>query len=581
MQHLDYIVILLFSALIVLAGLSFRRSGSDMKSYFAAGGSVPWSISGLSLFMSFFSAGTFVVWGSIAYQYGLVAITIQLTMAVAGFVVGRWIAPRWRKTGVLTVAEFIRLRLGQNIQQFYTYLVLILSLAYTGAFLYPVAKIIHVSTGLSINGCILLLGILILLYTVVGGLWAVIITDVLQFAILSVAVLIVLPLAFQYAGGWEEIEKLTPNGFFQLTNGEYTLGFIIAFTVYNAVYVGGSWPYVQRYTSVNSPNSARKVGYLFGILYLISPIIWMIPPMLYRIVNPELTGLENEGAYLLICKEVLPMGMLGLMLGAMVFATASSVNTTLNLAAAVLTNDIYHIFYPAATNHQIMKVAKISTILFGLGTIGVALLVPAAGGIVEVVITVGAVTGCSLYGPPIWALFSSRHTGNSILTCTLLSLGINLSFKFITPYLFNLSLNRAEEMLVGALVPFTLLAAYECWAFYAGKETPGNVNRKNKRSQNGSTLAGEIHGESKHNGLLIHTQPLDKVENATSQAQNRFGLQVLATTLGAVALLILVLAILAKEANELMFTMGGLLLVVSFWVYPKCGWKGRITNNTL
>ena len=164
--------------------------------------------------------------------------------------------------------------------------------------------------------------------------------------------------------------------------------------------------------------------------------------------------------------------MLGLMLGGMIFATASSVNTTLNLSAAVLTNDIYKLLRPNADNRQIMKVARLSTILFGLGTIGVALLVPAAGGIVEVVLSVGAVTGCSLYGPPIWALFSKRHTGRSILACTLLALGINVIFKFVTPYTIGLKLSRAEEMLAGAIIPFALLAAYELWARMQGKTSP-------------------------------------------------------------------------------------------------------------
>ena len=81
--------------------------------------------------------------------------------------------------------------------------------------------------------------------------------------------------------------------------------------------------------------SARKVGYLFAGLYLVSPVLWMLPPMIYRVLNNNLSGLENEGAYLLMCQEVLPTGMLGLMLGGMIFATASSVNTTLNLSAAV------------------------------------------------------------------------------------------------------------------------------------------------------------------------------------------------------------------------------------------------------
>lgn len=550
MDTLDYVVILLFTLLVAVAGLSFRRSGGDMKSYFAAGGAVPWSISGLSLFMSFFSAGTFVVWGSIAYKYGLVAITIQLTMALGGFFVGYLIAPAWRKANVLTAAEFIRLRLGDKVQQFYTYLILLLSLAYTGAFLYPVAKIVNVSTGFSINACVILLGVLILVYTAVGGLWAVIITDVLQFVILTAAVLIVVPLAIKHAGGLEAFTTKAPTDFFDLINGEYTLGFLFAFAIYNTIYIGGSWAYVQRYTSVASAKAARKVGYLFGGLYLISPIIWMLPPMLYRIMNPELTGLENEGAYLLICKAVLPVGMLGLMLGGMVFATASSVNTTLNLSAAVVTNDIYKIFRPNATNQQTMRVARLSTILFGLGTIGVALIVPAAGGIVEVVLSVGAVTGCSLYGPPIWALFSKRHTGKSILACTLVGLGINVAFKFITPWLFDLKLDRAGEMLAGALIPFALLAAYEVWAIWKDQISQEYITFSNREIVKATVAEDEAAGQ-----------------------QNNFGMKVLSITLALVGLLIVVLGLLAEEATSLVIGMGIIILLLAWRLNPHFSWK--------
>jgi len=71
-------------------------------------------MSSLSLFMGFFSAGTFVVWGSIAYSSGAVALGIQWTMAISGIIIGFVIAPKWRKTNVLTVAEFITARLGGN-----------------------------------------------------------------------------------------------------------------------------------------------------------------------------------------------------------------------------------------------------------------------------------------------------------------------------------------------------------------------------------------------------------------------------------------------------------------------------------
>lgn len=109
--------------------------------------------------------------------------------------------------------------------------------------------------------------------------------------------------------------------------------FIIAFGVYNAIFLGGNWAYVQRYASVNSQSSARKVGFLFGGLYVVSAVLWMLPPMIYRIVNPSLSTIDAEGAYLMMCKEVLPAGLLGLMLSGMVFATASSLNATLNISS--------------------------------------------------------------------------------------------------------------------------------------------------------------------------------------------------------------------------------------------------------
>ena len=540
MDKIDYIVIIVFSIVIVLAGLAFRKRGADMKSYFAAGGSVPWPISGLSLFMSFFSAGTFVVWGSIAYELGWVAITIQMAMCLGGFLVAYLIAPAWRKTNSLTAAEFVRDRLGDRTQKFYTYLILILSLAYTGAFLYPVAKIVNVSTGFSITTCVILLGLLILLYTVVGGLWAVIITDVLQFVILTAAVFIVVILSVKSVGGFNSFVEKVPENFFDWTSGEYSWWFIVAFAMYNTIFIGGNWAYVQRYTSVKNVKSAKKVGLTFGWLYLLSPFIWMLPPMIYRVLNPSLSGLENEGAYLLICKEVLPIGILGLMLGGMIFATASSVNTTLNLAASVITNDIYKVIKPNASLKKTMSVAKLSTVLFGIGTIIVALLVPAAGGIVNVVLSIGAVTGCSLYGPPIWALFSKRHSGKSILYITGISLLINIGFKI----LLETPLSRANEMLLGALLPLSLLLGYELYAKFQNIISEDYIKYSKLSREN-------------------------EVLETSGAEQNTFGFKVLAITLAVVALLVMVLGLISEDSKMLVLAIGAIIMIIAFCIYPK------------
>lgn len=538
MGTLDYVTILLFAAGVMLAGVSFSSTGKNMKSFFAGGGNVPWWISGLSLFMGFFSAGTFVVWGSIAYSHGWVSVTIQLTMAAAGLAVGFFIAPRWNRTGCLTAAEYITRRFGVSTQKMYTYLFLFISLFTTGAFLYPIAKIIEVTADIPLNTSILLLGAFSILYVTIGGLRAVVVTDVLQFLILFAAVIIVIPLSLMKVGGTEAFFAKIPEGFFQTVSGDYTWVFIIAFMFYNLFFLGGNWAYVQRYTSVSSPQNARKVGWLFGVLYLVSPILWMLPPMIYRVYNPGLEGLEAENAYLLMCKEAMPSGLLGLMLGGMIFATASSLNATLNISAGVFTNDIFKRLSPSTSEKGLMRIARWSTIGFGVLAIVVALLIPLMGGIVNVVISVAALTGVPLYLPLIWSLFSRNLNGRVILTTTVVSLAINALFKFVTP-IMGFSLDRAEEMLVGVLVPALLLAGYE---IYHRVCRPGELVP------------------------MIEKAPAAAVEEEGA-ANNRFSVMVIGIGAILAGLFIAVLGALADEHKMIPLGMGLLLLAIGITAY--------------
>lgn len=551
MQSLDLITIFIFALGIVVMGLSFSGKGRNMKSFFAAGGAVPWQMSGLSLFMGFFSAGTFVVWGSIAYTLGWIAVSIQWTMAIAGFLVGFFIAPRWHKTGALTVAEYITRRLGVNTQKTYTYLFLFISLFTTGSFLYPVAKIVEVSTGLPLDACILLLGGFCILYVAAGGLWAVMSTDVLQFVILTAAVLIVVPLSFERVGGVMSFIESIPDSYFHLANGEYSIGFIVAFGVYNAIFLGGNWAYVQRYASVNSQSSARKVGILFGTLYVVSAVLWMLPPMIYRVVNPSLGAIEAEGAYLMMCKEVLPAGLLGLMLSGMIFATASSLNATLNISSGVVTNDIFKRIFPQSTDKTLMKVARISTIAFGLLAIVVALLIPLMGGIVNVVISVAALTGVPLYLPIIWTLFSKRQTGCSVLSTTLLSLGVNALFKFITPF-FGFGFNRAEEMIVGVVFPVVCLLVFECY-----------YKIKNKAS----SRYPEYKAWEDNNNYRKENESLEDKEKA--ETDNSFSKRVISYGIFLTGAAIAILGTVADEGKTLVIIVGGALVLLALRLYPK------------
>ncbi|USI27438.1 sodium:solute symporter family protein [Alteromonas macleodii] len=549
MNMIDISVVIIFTLLVVGCGLSFSSSGKNTKTFFSAGGALPWWMSGLSLFMSFFSAGTFVVWGSIAYKHGWVAVTIQWTMCLAGVLIALFIAPKWQKTRVLTAAEFIKDRLGSRVQKVYTYIFLGIASFSTGAFLYPVAKIVEVSTGINIEVTIVVLGLIILFYTTVGGLWAVVVTDILQFVVLTTAVLIVVPLSLDKIGGLSNFIEMAPDNYFALTSGEYSWGFIFSFGVYNVFLIAGNWAYIQRFTSVRRPSDAKKVGLLFGGLYLISPIVWMIAPMVYRVMNPELNGFEDEGAYLLMSKEVLPAGMLGLMIGAMVFATSSSINTSLNIAAGVITNDIYKHFKPESSEASLVKVGRIATAVLGLATITFALMVPKLGGVVEVVMTLAALTGGALFLPPIWLLFSRYQTGKTILATTAITLIVNFAFKFITPMALDITLSRSAEMMLGVFLPLAVLSMFEVLLRSRNLEAPGYqvlLAATEQRNVIASTVTTQEH-----------------------QSENKKGGRVIGFGITATGAIMLTLSLIAKSGQLAVAVMGAVIFIIGLFLLSK------------
>lgn len=548
MVRTDFYVMAIFALLIFAIGLTFTKAGSkNGQAFFEAGGATPWWINGLSLFISYFSAGTFVVWGSIAYKSGLVSNIIQLTMAISGLLVARFIAGKWKETGAMTAADYLGKRFGVKTQQFYTYLILLLSLFSTAAVLYPVGKMVNVATLFPLNACIIVIGLIIVLYTAAGGLWAVLVTDVVQFVILSASVFIVIPIAFSEIGGVSQFFTKAPSGFFQPFNADYTFEFMLAFIVYQLFYIGGNWAYVQRYTSVATVKESKKVAYLFTILYLVSPVIWMLPPMIYRIINPNLQGLEPEGAYMMICQKVLPAGLIGLVLAGMISATSSKANTTINLVATVFANDIYKpLLRPKSSDKELILMARLFTLLFGAATIIVAILIPRAGGVVEVVLSTASIAGGALFGPIIWSLFTRRQTALSLVTISVISLLVSLFFKVVTPSLFDLKFNRTVETIVGVGLPVLLLLAFELYCKLNNKQGPDYMK-----------AAAEI----------ISTQTI--AEHAASQQQNVFGIKVISISMAVIGIGIITLGVLATSFSQVVIGVGLFILIMAAIIWYK------------
>ncbi len=465
MQNVDYVVLTLYLAAVFLLGvlLSFKtKSSNDM---FAAGGESPAWTSGLSAFMCMFTAGTFVVWGGIAFKHGLVAIAINLCYGVAALLVGRFVAGRWKELGVRTPAEFITLRFGAKAVQFYTWSMMLYRLVSVGVALFSLAVILvalmplpeghflrdPVTGNMSLIWAIVIFGATVITYTMVGGLWGVLMTDVLQFIILNIAVLFVIPLSLKSVGGFSNFIHNAPENFFALTlPGKYTWFFLAGWAAIHFFMIGAEWAFAQRFICVSSAKDARKSIYLFGGLYLISPFLWMLPPLLYRQINPTA---NPDQAYILACKSVLPVGMVGCMLAAMFAATASSVSGQLNVFAGVLTEQFYHrIFRPEATEKQLIKAGRIFTVLLGALVMGFALSIPYLGGAEKVVISVTSLMVGPLLAPTIWGLLGRRITARAVA----ITAGVSFSTGIVCKLILKLS-GTTVDVLIGVVLPIAIL----------------------------------------------------------------------------------------------------------------------------
>lgn len=237
----------------------------------------------------------------------------------------------------------------------------------------------------------------------------------------------------------------------------------------NAFSLGAEWQFLQRYFCVSRPADARKALYLFGALYTIFPFFFMAPAMFYRTITNDA---EPEEAFILMCREVLPPGMIGMMIAALFSATASLVSSVLNVYASVLTDDIYKkSIRPQASEREIVTAGRIITVLVGIYMIAGSILIPTLTTMRDWIIVFSSLIGPALLLPTIWGLFSTRVGQSSVWWCVIFNVAAGLLVKFGFRsegwfadlnwaqgiiHLVEINL-RVSDLFVGILTPLTVL----------------------------------------------------------------------------------------------------------------------------
>ena len=428
-SNIEYLVIIGYLILIAVVGIVFKKFSSDTDDYFKSGSKGSWWLVGSSAFMSAFSAWTFTGAAGVAFESGFSVMIIFLGNAFGFFLNFLFLGPWLRQMRVTTFPEAISKRFGEKTRMFYALYEVPVRILYSAMALYGLGIFCSAVFGYNIYHVILVCGIVVLFYSATGGRWAVMATDFLQGLILIPLTIIIAWLCVSQFGGlgpmFREIEAQGLSEEFSMINsgvlfgGAYTWGWASAmvtkgFLVFNSMYAG------PRYFSVKDGREARKAAILASALFLIGGLIWFLPPITARLLFAEdvmALGISKpaEAAYAIASIKLLPVGLIGLIVVAILTATMSTMDTGLNTNVAILVKDIYpkllrRFKWKPKSESELLRYGRLYTWLMGVFILLLALyLAQQKGkGIFEIMLDVGALLMSPIQIPLMWGLFIRR-----------------------------------------------------------------------------------------------------------------------------------------------------------------------------
>jgi SSS family transporter len=403
----DYAVISCYAVLMVIAGIYVMKFNRGAAEYFRGGNRIPWLVAGLSSFMAGFSAWTFTGAAGVAYRAGIAVVGLYVGNSLS-FLLGYFLfATRWRRSRISTVMEYLSARFNEATRQTFSWSTVIIQLFMSASVLYGLSLFVSSACGFPVLWTVIGAGAIIMFYCVVGGLWAVVVTDFLQASILMPFCLVLVIASLMRVGGLTGlVHSLPPELKTIHLTGEFGWIYIFSWTVMVSFGYNTS-AMAQRYFSVDNERSARRVALLCSGLFVVGAFIWFIPPFAMRIIYPDLHSVwphvtnVSEASYAVASLTLMPHGLIGIMLAAMFSSTMANVGATFNVKSAILTKDIYQaLIRKNANEKELLIVGWVMTFLVSGFTIAIAAAMASTGqSVFAVMLTFNTLISLA-YGPP-------------------------------------------------------------------------------------------------------------------------------------------------------------------------------------
>lgn len=391
---LDLTVIGLFFLSMVVIGIVSYFKSKNSEDYFVAGGKLPWWLAGISHHVSGHSGAVFVAYAAVAYTHGF-TMYMWWALPVAVVIIGSakifpvyWVRLR-KALQIQSPLEYLKIRYNVTTQQIIAWSGVLLKVFDVGAKWAAIGILLHVVGNISMTTGILVSGVVTLIYVTFGGLWGVIVTDFIQFIVQVLGSIVMFVLVMNRLGGVSSITDIwdrLPASHGQLFNDPYTAGFVgVMFFIYFLSYNGGIWSLATRYISSPSEVEASKAARLSGILYLIWPLILFFPMWAAPLILPNLPNPSESYGWLML--KILPTGMIGLVIASLFAATMGMTSSDVNTIAAVITRDILPVLSPKFRGEtNALRTARITTFVFTLATLVIALNYERFGGVLGLIV---------------------------------------------------------------------------------------------------------------------------------------------------------------------------------------------------
>ena len=513
----DIAIIVIYLTAMVVIGVYFSKRNKNTAQFTSASGKIPgWAI-GLSIYATFLSSNTFLGVPGKAFGGNWNAFVFSISMPLAAWVASKYFVPFYRSTGEISAYTHLEKRFGPWARTYAVICFLLTQFARMGTIFFGIALSLQALTGFSMASIMIVIGVCIIFYTVLGGMEAVIWTEVVQGIIKTLGALLILFLVIkEIPGGFSQVLDIATAdnklslGSLSLNFTESTFWVILFYGFFiNLNNFGMDQNYIQRYHTATSSRQASKSVWLCVAIYVpASLLFFVIGTSLYAFyhVHPEMiepvklnaaaeklgiaagsqqiteiAGALKPAAY---GDKVLPhfmvnnvpTGLVGLIVSAILSAAMSTISSNMNSSATVFTMDIYKKYFkPTITDKQQLFVLRIATVVFGLIGLCTGLAMIGTKSLLDIWWELSGIFAGGMLGLFLLGLISRQTKNAEALTATIIGIVVILWMTFSDrihgEYQFLRSpLHKNMIIVVGTLTIF--LTGLMLTKFKAGKLMP-------------------------------------------------------------------------------------------------------------